>query len=154
MKLKSENGFTGIDITVAIILVLLFMSLISVLLFNITKSSKSIERESEATYIATAVIEAFKTKNYNDIKITNEVDIFNYLDNNNNQIIPVKNSGENNFNDDRILIQPGYTTKVIVSNYSPDNENADLVKLVTVRVEYKIATEIKRIEFNTSVVRK
>ena len=151
MKFKSEKGFTGIDITIALIIVLLFMSLISVLLFNITKSSKSIERESEATYIATAIIESFKSKNYEDIKLTSEVNITNYLDSNNNQIIPVKTSGTVDLNDNRILIEQGYTANVIVVNY-PEDE--DLVKIITVRVQYKLAAETKTVELNTSVVRK
>ena len=40
MKLKSEKGFTLIDITVALIILLAFMSLISVIFFNITKGKK------------------------------------------------------------------------------------------------------------------
>ena len=52
MKIKSEKGFTGVDITVAIIVILLFMSLISIIFFNITKSAKTIDRKSEATFFA------------------------------------------------------------------------------------------------------
>lgn len=152
MKFKSEKGFTQIDITVALILVLLFMSIIAVLFFNITKSSKSIERESEATYIATAIIEAVKAKKYDDIKLTSEVNITNYLDNNNNQIIPVKTSGTVDFNDDKILIEQGYTASLSVINYPPDSED-DYVKLVTVYVRYKVAGETKTVELNASIVR-
>ena len=67
---KNEKGFSLIDITVAIIVILLFMSLISILFFNITKSSKGVERESKATYIATNIIEAYKKLDYDDNWLT------------------------------------------------------------------------------------
>ena len=52
MNVKSQKGFTGIDITIAIIVITLFVSIISVVFYNITISSKKVERKTEATYIA------------------------------------------------------------------------------------------------------
>ena len=36
MNVKSQKGFTGIDITIAIIVITLFVSIISVVFYNIT----------------------------------------------------------------------------------------------------------------------
>ena len=46
MNIKNEKGYLGTDITVAIIIILLFISVTSSIFFNLTKSSKGIERES------------------------------------------------------------------------------------------------------------
>ena len=67
MNVKSQKGFTGIDITIAIIVITLFVSIISVVFYNITISSKKIERKTEATYIAQDVIEKIKALNYDDV---------------------------------------------------------------------------------------
>lgn len=162
MNFKSEKGFTGVDITVALIVILLFMSLIAVLFFNITKSSKSIDRKSEATYIATSVIEGFKSMEYDDIPITGQEDddawenVINSIENEERFISynGVKIT-------DTIQIKDGYTCKVKVYNHVPDNiketgenaQNNDLVKVIKVRVEYKIGNEIESVNLTTSIVR-
>lgn len=138
---KNEKGFTLIDITVALIIILLFMSIISVLFFNLTKNSKGVERESEATYIATNILEAYKAQNYSDIAI-----------------------GEKTYTDETIEIitgQPitipqGYTAIISVTNYRPtgENEENDLVKKVVVTVRYKLANDIKEVQLEAYIVRK
>ena len=139
--LKNEKGFTLIDITVALIIILLFMSIISVLFFTLTKSSKGIERESEATYIATNIIEAYKAQRYNDIVIEEKT----YTD----ETIEI-------IEDQPINIPQGYTAIISVTNYKPDGETEDndLVKKVVVTVQYKLANEIKNVQLETYIIRK
>ena len=159
MNFKSEKGFTGIDITVALIVILLFMSIIAVIFFNITKSSKSIDRKSEATYMATSIIEGFKSMDYDDIVFTeneNWVKVINSVDGQEKIIsyngVKITNS---------IQIKDGYTCKVKVYNYVPEDkkelgenaQNNDLVKVIKVRVEYKIGNEIESVDLTTSIVR-
>ena len=138
--LKREKGFTLIDITVAIIVILLFMSLISVLFFNLTKSSKGIERESQATYIATNIIEAYKALDYDDVAITSD------------DGVTISDGAQ--IGDQLITINDGYSAKVKVVNYTPNGESEDLVKKIKVIVSYKLANDIKTVELETSIVRK
>ena len=153
---KKENGFTLIDIIIALIVILIFMSLISILFFNITKSSKGIERESEATYIATNIIESFKAKKYDEVLVTN--DFVNLNVGNNNEVYynvetvsPTATVTLNLSNQ----IQDGYNCIVKVERYSPENETGDydLVKKITVIVKYKLANELKEVELSTSIAR-
>ncbi|MBO4293061.1 MAG: hypothetical protein J5881_01550 [Clostridia bacterium] len=144
--LKNENGFTLIDIIIALIIILLFMSIISVLFFNITKSSKEIERESQATYIATNILESYKAKKYDDIPIVTDKEI---------------KDGEIVVDGQTIQVQEGYTALVTVENYVPTGEvvaNApaqnDLVKKITVTVKYKLANSEKQVQLQSSVARK
>lgn len=159
MKLKSEKGFTGVDITVAIIVILLFMSLISILFFNITKSSKSIDRKSEATYIATTLIESFKAKDYDDVIVTNGyTKIENTKDEIGNSIVSYKINNENIEITNSIQIKNGYTCTTNIYTYVPESQSSqeehnDLVKVITVKVEYKIGNEKKEVELTTSIVR-
>ena len=142
--LKREKGFTLIDITVAIIVILLFMSLISVLFFNLTKSSKGIERESQATYIATNILEAYKTIDYDEIQITPAQGM---------EIVDGQTIGTKPTNP-MITINDGYSAIVIVTPYTPTGESDDLVKKIKVIVSYKLANQTKTVELETSVVRK
>ena len=149
IKFRSEKGFTGIDITVAIIVILLLMSIISILFFNITKSSKSIDRKSEATFLATTIIEDIKAQEYDNLAITNGfVNVKDYSYSNNNKVSAVTNNE----------IKDGYTTTLNVYTYVPDSvtdrtEVNDLVKVITVKVEYKLGNEVKNVELTTSIVR-
>lgn len=154
MKVKSEKGFTLIDITVAIIVILALMSLISVIFFNITKSSKSIERESDATYIATTVIEDIKAQDYDNIALTST----NILNNDNISTENAPNVENYTYTDGKkvdISIPDGYLCKVQIQNYVPANRteaNTDLVKLVLVEVSYKVGGEVKSVSLKTSIV--
>ena len=155
MKFKSEKGFTGTDITVALIIILLFMSLISVIFFNITKSSKNIDRKSEATYIATNIIENIKIKKYDEIGIT-EGEV--RLENQGGEIIYSGKEKNVSLGND-IELEDGYTCYIKVENYVPqatdgkDKEQNDLVKVVTVKVQYKLGGENKDVELTTTLVR-
>lgn len=155
MKFKSEKGFTLIDITVAIIILLLFMSLISVIFFNITKETKGIERDSEATYIATNIIEAFKAKEYNDVFLTNgNANVTNVVGEDN--VVQYTGIDGNVKLNIGTIIQDGYTCQVNVSKYTPQGEdpNNDLVKKIRVIVQYKVASEVKDVTLEISIVRK
>ena len=163
MNFKSEKGFTGVDITVALIVVLLFMSLIAVVFFEIEKSSKDIERESEATYLATNIIELFRSKKYDDVQLTGNDEegnprailITEYKDGNNQLIIPVYTENDTNPSSSSVLIKTGYTVYVTVKNHVPIGRTnpSDLVKIVTIDVQYKLAGSVKNVELSTSIVR-
>ena len=156
-KLKEENGFTGTDITVSIIIILLLMSLISILFFNITKASKSVERKSEATYIATRVLEDMKSQNYDNIQLTKDEndaeiwqDIKEYQYTNGRKIFEKEDSTYS------LEIENGYTCQLDIKNHIPSATTAnpsDLVKVIKVKVNYKVGGEIKEVQLETTVVR-
>lgn len=154
MKFKKENGFTLIDVTVAIIIILALMSLISVIFYNITKSSKGIERESDATYLATSIIEDIKAQDYENIKLTNQ-NIINDDNISTENAKTVENYTYNNGKKVNISVPDGYLCKIQVQNYVPENRtsaNTDLVKLVLVEVSYKLGGDVKKVELKTSIV--
>ena len=151
MKIKSEKGITGIDITIAFIIITLFISIISVVFYNITKSSKDIERRSEATFIATTVIEKIKSKDYDTLKETR---------NEKNEIIPIniknyKNENIRIIEENKDIDVDGYDVEITVESYNPNKNSTqpenDLVKEVTVK--YKVGKETKNIELKTTIVR-
>lgn len=146
MKFKNEKGFTGIDITIAVIIIMLFMSLIATLFYNIASSSKALERKTEATYIATDVIEKIKALDYDEITVGNYNDSnINYNDSTKTGILK-ENSQYNS--------TEGYSLNVNIENYVPEGESQnDLVKTINVKVEYKVGKNIENVELSTTVTR-
>lgn len=158
MNIKNEKGFVGTDITVAIILILLFMSVTSVLFFNLTKAAKGIERESKATYIATDVIEAVKLIPYSNLDLTTDL-------NETGQALVTKVGSSWSYTGKtetvdlgrNIELESGYTCYIKVENYVPaahlGDEDTDFIKQVSVQVLYKLANEPQSVTLKTVVLR-
>ena len=59
-KLKSNKGITGIDATIAIVILMIFVPLVTTLFSNIYNITKKANRKVTATNIAIQVIESIK----------------------------------------------------------------------------------------------
>ena len=58
--LKKENGYTGVDASIAIIVIFIFVSIIANLIYASNSRAKEIEYKSKATEIAVNAIEEVK----------------------------------------------------------------------------------------------
>ncbi len=130
MNLKSEKGATGIDITIATIIIGLFIGLIASLMYGINKSSKDIERKTEATNYAISEIEKLKAENFDTLE---SKQTSGYIDG-----------------------TPYYKTiKVIDYADLEENQGQDkergLIKKVTVEISYKSGNEDKKVELSTAL---
>lgn len=149
MNVKSQKGFTGIDITIAIIVITLFVSIISVVFYNITISSKKIERKTEATYIAQDVIEKIKALNYDDVIETEGTEPVEISEYKKSDTLIIDNKEYDS----------AYTIEIKVKKYVPNsngqenNDSNDLVKIINVNVLYKIGKEVENVELTTTIVR-
>lgn len=128
MKLKNEKGATGIDITISVIILALFIGLIVSLMYGINQSSKDIERKTEATNYAISEIEKLKAEDFETLE---SKQTSGYIDD-----------------------TPYYKTiKVIDYANLEENKGQDkepgLVKKVTVEISYKSGKEDKKVELST-----
>ena len=64
MRLKQEKGITGIDLTIAVILISIFMGTILTVFTAVQKNSTKLERETEAMYYAVDTIENVKSLDF------------------------------------------------------------------------------------------
>ena len=60
MNIRSQKGFAGADVTVAVLIVTIFAAIIATLYQNYVTTSKEIQRKAEATQYAVEVIEDIK----------------------------------------------------------------------------------------------
>lgn len=138
MKLRSEKGFTGIEIAVSVVIIFIFVSIIAILNYRISSTAKEIELKSDATYLAINEIESVKSDNFSKYN--------NRSEKNGNSIIV--NNEE---------IKDGYYKTISVIDYTdlPGNENKteNIVKKVTVKVSYMFKAKEQTVELSTVVTK-
>ena len=125
MKIKDNKGFTGVDISIAIVILMLFIPLITVLYYNFTITSKSNQREAEATSIAVNKLEEYKAMEYGDITTGTFEEV-----------------------------QGEYKVTTIVESYKETTGNsdiADVIKKVKVTVNYWIGKKENKVEMETVI---
>ena len=61
MKIKQEKGITGIDITISVILIAIFVGIITTLTYQIQTTSTQIKRRAEAMTYAIETVETIKS---------------------------------------------------------------------------------------------
>lgn len=131
MSIKSEKGITGIDITVSILVIAIFISLIGTLIFNINAQSASIERRTEATYQAVNLIEEMKGKTIEELEALTEAEKSGYIGGTSYtkqiEVVDYKDLTEENKEDD--TIQSGILKKVTVRVMYKDGKNTEEISL-------------------------
>ena len=75
MKQKNNKGYTGIDVAVAVMILMIFISTISALFYNLSYASKRLERKAIATNMAVNVIEAMKIRGYSNLTVSNNLSL-------------------------------------------------------------------------------
>ena len=143
MRMKSERGITTIDITVAIILITLFVAIIAILMYQINANSASTKRNSEATSYAIAEIEKLKAQDFNTLVDTDETT---------NQF--------ENITDETTNQATGYSKRITITDYANLPENIDdetivpgLVKQVTVEIAYQDGDTMQTVDLSTVITK-
>ena len=151
MNFKSNKGYTGIDISIAMIIILIFIPTIFGIVYNLQKARARTEREAVAINIATDVLEIAKSLNYSEVSISNENSEFKTLLNNKYSNLQNSNNTVNcNYSDVNNI---HYKIQVTVSNYYPADievqDQNDLVKQITAEVMYPVGNSTKSINIST-----
>ena len=143
MCMKSEKGITTIDITVAIILITLFVAIIATLMYQINANSASTKRNSEATSYAIAEIEKLKAQDFDTLVDTDEAT---------NQF--------ENITDETTNQATGYSKRITITDYANLPENIDdetivsgLVKQVTVEIAYQDGDTMQTVDLSTVITK-
>lgn len=134
MKIRSEKGIVGADIAISVVVIFIFVSIISILIYNINSLSARVERMSEATYIAINEVEQLKIDGYDKYKDS--------MKNVNGGVVV-----------DNEMVQEGYYKTITVIDYTDIEGNEDktsgLVKKATVKISYMYKGEEESVELST-----
>ena len=146
MNLKNNKGYVITDVSIAIIILLIFIPVIMGMVYGIDTSKLSTEIKSEAINIAINTIEAAKGLPIEDVTQDNILTEVSNMGTYNNAditgtIVVIETS------------KASYKLEVNVEDYNTINNNADsnVVKTVTAIVTYKVKGTEKNIELSTVV---
>ena len=126
--LENERGYTGIEIAITVVLIFIFVSIISTLIYNLKSTSKEVELEAEALSIAVEEIEKIKSDEFG-------------------ACVNYKTEMQ------EIAGKQGFFKNIEVIDYAdmPGNQGKKngLVKKVTVKISYKFKGKTQQIELST-----
>ncbi len=126
MKLKNNKGFTGVDVAVSLVILLIFISFVAALFYNVSNTSKRMERKTQATNIAIEFIEAMKATPFETLaantqsQVTMDKDTFKSL------------TGKT------VEIPNGYTVKISIEDPNNDSNMGQVMKIITAEVTYQL----------------
>ncbi len=140
MLVKDEKGLTGVDITISIIVMTIFMAMIANLIVNIKLNTQDIKRKSTATSYAVQEIEKIKAQGY--------INDYDSMGINSEETL----KDEDIYNNSEFS---GYHKKVTIKDYvlviNNNTKTKDIVKEITVEISYKLGSKDKKIVISTYV---
>lgn len=161
MKIKSEKGFTGIDIAIAIVLVFIFVALIATLSYRISSTSKELDLKVDATYHAVDEIEKVKTWDFTKligVYATGEHPTQNTTTSNlmiNDETTPVNTDGPGEEIKDSENNGTGFYKKITIKDYHDIDitKTEDVVKKVTVVISYQFKGKTEEVKLSILLAR-
>lgn len=132
-RLKSEKGSAGIDISVSVIMIFIFVSIVSSLVYQINSKTKEIETQTDA--INLAINEASKIKAEGIEQYKGKT-----VANGNSEVVK----------DEEVSGHQGFYKTVTVEDYTDLNnkssKKSDIVKRVKVKISYVYKTKEESVE--------
>lgn len=132
-KIKAEKGITGVDLTIAIVILMIFISIITSLFYNNYLNSQAIRRTTQAnTYVSKVFGEAMR-REYDKVTTDQLVAYANLLDAGN--ISASSNT--------TVALATPYRMYIKVTNYKdlPENVGKDLkdyLKKIDITIKYTV----------------
>ncbi len=138
MTIRSQKGFTGIDIAISVIVITIFASLIAVLIYRLNSSISELEKKSEAIYIAIDEIEKIKAKGF---------EVYEEMDKNTTK----DDTGKDLKNQE--TDKEGYSKTISILDYTDiagnETKQKNKVKEITVTIKYIFQGEEQALELST-----
>lgn len=148
MNLRNNKGYTGIDISVAMIIILILIPTTFGIVYNLQKTSVRTEREVIALNITTDILEIAKNLDYSEVVISSEDSGFKQVLSNKYTNLQVLNVPENTLNCTYVGNNDVHY-KIQVSIFSDDLEKINFVKKITVTVTYPVGNSTKSLDIST-----
>ena len=153
MNLRNNKGYTGIDISVAMIIILIFIPTTFGIVYNMQKTRVRSERVANCINVATDVLELAKNMDYSEVIISENSEFIRNLNNNYLDLQILENT-DNIVNCSYIdNSNVHYKIEVSITNQYPseiqESEKRDYVKKITVTVTYPVGNTTKSINIST-----
>ncbi len=138
MNVRDKRGFTAVDVSVAVLIIIIFVSIITSAFYNYYLSNTEVARNSAALNHVIDVIEAVEQMDYEQVDDTS-----------------VKNKLQEFYNNKQIADAYQITTQLVKYNTTTGNTNKeDLIKILTVKIEYPIGKRKQSFEISRLIINK
>lgn len=129
MRIKENKGMVGTDVSIAIIILVLFVAIITTIFYQIGMSNKATTRQAMATNYAVNILEQIALMPYegeNGFKNATEEELTNIA---------------------KQYITKGY--EVTVTKAKNNVDKVDLLQEVTVKITYPLGNQTKELQIKT-----
>lgn len=142
-KLKQNNGITGIDIIISVIIIAVFISLISTLVYTINSNSIKLDKKNLATSYVIDEIEEIKAQGYINLYEDKGLDEANVPEKIEELTKDIMENGE----------FTGFTKEVFIKDMILEDMTKfpNVVKKITVKISFNFRGEIIEIPVSTYI---
>ena len=141
MNLRNNRGVLGIDISVAFVIILIMIPIITGMIYNINKTNANIKRKSQALNIAINCMEIFKSQQ-NEMKDVTQESIEELI----------KNSKKINMNGNYVVTKDSIQYKIELNLTDAESGiNNVSTKTLNVKVKYRTGHKEQAVELKTSI---
>ena len=124
LNIKSEKGFTMEDLTIALLIITLFVGVVSTMMYKVYKIKLKTDLTSQMVMYAVQILEDIDKIAYEEVKP---------------ELAKIYNS--------KFSIPQGYEIEIQVSNYGEGRANIkDLIKIVRLNISYTFSGEKEEFE--------
>lgn len=140
MKIKKNNGFTGVDISVSIIIILITISVITTLFYSLYLSGEGIKRNVIATDYAINILETIEATDYELVTFNDSEDDTLQLKEKLDELL----KKESIINDNIYNVNVNnYDIEIVIEKYSDRFDNTedtkeDYIKIITLNIKYNL----------------
>lgn len=143
MKIKENKGFTGIDISVSIVIILITISIIATMMYNLYLSGAGIKRNVIATDYAINILETIESTDYEEVTFNNNEDEQLKLKKKLDEILKKESKISNNIYNSNVN---NFDIEIIIEKYSDRFNNLevkkqDYIKIITVNIKYNLGKD-------------
>lgn len=136
--LKKNNGYTGLDLSVSAIVILISISVIATMFYNLYFAGTGMKRNVIATDYAINVLETIQATDYSSVTFNQEesTTLKTKLD----EMLKVTGSCDNNTNTYNANVN-NYNIKITIEKYSDrfnTGEIKDYIKIIKVEIQYML----------------
>lgn len=143
MKIKENEGFTGIDISISIIIIVITISIIATMMYNLYLSGAGIKRNVIATDYAINILETIEQANYEEVTFNNSEDEQLKLKKKLDELLKKESQINNNTYKSNVN---NFDIEIIIEKYSDRFNNSeikkqDYIKIITVNIKYNLGKD-------------
>ena len=154
MNLRNNKGYTGSDIIISILIIMIFIPTIVALIYSIDTKNNEVERKNYAMTLSCNIIETLKSIDIDKLKSEENLDDIN------NKIRNFKVSDSEITNEEGKITFSSedsdgnrYVVFIKIEDYKDysgeSNIEDNVVKKITVTTEYRINKDTKNVEIST-----